>query len=206
MAKERKQARKQAKHKIKLVQLPHARGLPVPGYQSHGAAGFDLIAAVDANSPIVIKAGCRALVPTGLIFQLPDGTEGQVRPRSGLALKHGITVLNSPGTIDSDYRGEVQVILVNLGDQPFRITRGERIAQFVLAPVTRAKFKLKSSAAKTPRGTRGFGSTGTGVHTIAVLEPVARKKSAMAVKTPPAPKRIAIVGSAKKNRPSQQLK
>src|SRR5262245_30177979 len=117
--------------RLKVVRLPHAEGLPLPAYQSAGAAGLDLVAAVDA--PVVLRPGKRALIPTGLILELPPGFEAQVRPRSGLALRHGITVLNSPGTIDSDFRGEVQVILANLGDRAFKVIRGERVAQLVVA-------------------------------------------------------------------------
>ena len=171
---------KDKKHKIKLVQLPHGMGLPLPAYQTATAAGFDLVAAVADKAPIVIKRGARALIPTGLILELPAGTEGQVRPRSGLALKHGITVLNSPGTIDSDYRGEVQVILINLGDAPFRVTRGERIAQFIVAPVTRAKLKVRAKVSETKRGAGGFGSTGVETKTAPAAKP--RKKSRITAK------------------------
>ena len=187
---------KAAKRKIKLVQLAHAHGLPLPGYQTPGAAGFDLVAAVADEAPVTLKRGARALIPTGLIFELPEGTEGQVRPRSGLALKHGVTVLNSPGTIDSDYRGEVQVILINLGQSDFVVTRGERIAQFILAPVTRAKLKLKGSVSATKRGAGGFGSTG--VKTLAVAMPGPRKKTAMAAKPVTTKRRVAKAAVAKK--------
>lgn len=149
------------KIKVPILRLPHAEGLPLPAYQSEGAAGMDLVAAVAAETPINLKPRARALVPTGLIFELPAGYEAQVRPRSGLALRHGVTVLNSPGTIDSDYRGEVQVILVNLGSEAFRITRGERIAQIVIAPVTQAGIAVATKVKKTQRGAGGFGSTGT---------------------------------------------
>jgi dUTP pyrophosphatase len=141
--------------------LPHGEGLPLPAYQSAGAAGLDLVAAVAPNVKIVLEPGARELVPTGLILQVPEGYEGQVRPRSGLALQHGITVLNAPGTIDADYRGEVGVLLVNHGRAPFEITRGMRIAQLVIAPVQRAiLFELLALAPST-RGADGFGSTGT---------------------------------------------
>jgi dUTP pyrophosphatase len=143
---------------IKVVRLAHAGGLPLPAYQSHGAAGMDLLAAVD--KPAILKPGARALVPTGLIIELPPGLEAQVRPRSGLALRHGITVLNSPGTIDSDYRGEVQVLLINLGDKPFAIARGERIAQLVVQRVERAELAEAAAVSATHRGSGGFGSTG----------------------------------------------
>lgn len=146
--------------KVKIKRLPHAEGLPLPAYQSALAAGLDLIAAVPADSPLSIAPRGRAQVPTGLAIALPQGTEGQVRPRSGLAARHGITVLNTPGTIDADYRGEIQVILVNLGDEPFVVRRGERIAQLVIAPVVRAQLSLLKDLKKTRRGTKGFGSTG----------------------------------------------
>jgi dUTP pyrophosphatase len=145
---------------IALARLPHSDGLPLPHYQSALAAGLDLIAAVSADAPIVIAPGERALIPTGIAIALPPGFEAQVRPRSGLALRHGVTVLNAPGTIDADYRGEVKVILVNLGTEPFEITRGMRIAQLVFAPVVRASLTQASSLDATQRGEGGFGSTG----------------------------------------------
>lgn len=145
---------------IGVKRLAHAEGLAMPAYQSEDAAGFDLVAAIDRAAPIDLAPGARLLVPTGLVFEIPAGYEGQVRPRSGLALKHGITVLNSPGTIDADYRGEVKVILINLGSEAFRITRGERIAQFVAAPVTRARLVVVEAVGETDRGAGGFGSTG----------------------------------------------
>jgi dUTP pyrophosphatase len=145
--------------RVKVVRLPHAEGLPLPAYQSAGAAGLDLVAAVEA--PLVLRPGKRALVPTGLILELPAGFEAQVRPRSGLALRHGITVLNSPGTIDSDYRGEVMVLLANLGDRPFKVARGERIAQLVVARCERITLAEAPTASATRRGAGGFGSTGT---------------------------------------------
>ncbi len=147
--------------RVKLVRLPHAEGLPLPAYQSANAAGLDLVAAVPEDQPITLRPRRRELIPTGLILALPVGYEGQVRPRSGLAVRHGITVLNSPGTIDSDYRGEVQVALINLGDAPFTIARGERIAQLVIAPVSRVALAEVSSLNATARGAGGFGSTGT---------------------------------------------
>ena len=152
-----------AKIKIKVRRLEHAEGLPLPAYQSSGAAGFDLVAAVPADSPVVLAPGGRGLVPTGLIFELPPGSEAQVRPRSGLAVKFGVTVLNSPGTIDADYRGEIAVILVNLGDAPFVVNRGERIAQVIVAPVTRVALRQTNKLSATVRSTGGFGSTGTGI-------------------------------------------
>ena len=142
------------------MRLPHGDGLALPAYQSGQAAGFDLVAAVHEYAPIALLKGTRALVPTGLAIALPPGFEAQVRPRSGLALKHGITVLNSPGTIDADYRGEVQVILMNLGDADFVVRRGERIAQLVIAPVVQASLLEVKVLAATARGSGGFGSTG----------------------------------------------
>lgn len=135
-----------------------AADLPLPAYRTGGAAGMDLLAAVAA--PLELAPGERRLVPTGIALALPDGYEAQVRPRSGLALEHGVTVLNAPGTIDADYRGEVGVLLVNHGLQPFRVARGDRIAQLVVAPVARADWCEAASLAPTPRGPGGFGSTG----------------------------------------------
>ncbi len=146
---------------IVVVRLPHSQGLPLPAYETGGAAGMDLRAAVPEDRPLLILPGKRALVPTGLVFEIPAGFEGQVRPRSGLALKNGITCLNTPGTIDSDYRGEVKVLLVNLGDEDFAVTRGMRVAQFVIAPVARLDVEEQSLASATVRGSGGFGSTGT---------------------------------------------
>ena len=148
---------------IGVQRLAHAEGLPLPAYQSDEAAGFDLVAALPEDAPLVIPPLGRALVPTGLVLEIPPGHEGQVRPRSGLALKHGVTVLNAPGTIDADYRGEVGVILVNLGAEPFTVRRGERIAQFVAAKLTRARLVVVESVGETGRGAGGFGSTGTAV-------------------------------------------
>jgi dUTP pyrophosphatase len=138
--------------------LPHGEGLPHPAYASAGAAGIDLAAAVD--QPLTLNPQGRALVPTGIAIALPEGYEGQVRPRSGLALKHGLAVLNSPGTIDGDYRGEVQVILANLGTEPVTIRRGDRIAQLVVAPVTRVEIRRVADLPESERGAGGFGSTG----------------------------------------------
>ncbi|ESZ75688.1 dUTP diphosphatase [Mesorhizobium sp. L103C105A0] len=146
---------------VGFVRLPHGDGLPLPAYESTGAAGMDLRAAVPEDRPLLILPGKRALVPTGLILEIPEGMEGQVRPRSGLAFKHGLTVLNSPGTVDSDYRGEVKVLLVNLGDEDFAVTRGMRIAQIVFAAVTQVTVEERSLAGATTRGAGGFGSTGT---------------------------------------------
>ncbi len=144
---------------LQFLRLPHGAGLDLPRYESAGSAGMDLRAAVDA--PLILQPGERHAVPTGLAMALPDGFEGQVRPRSGLALKNGVTCLNTPGTIDSDYRGEVKVILVNLGTEPFEITRGMRIGQLVVAPVTQATIVEVTSLEETARGSGGFGSTGT---------------------------------------------
>ena len=143
---------------VALLRLPHALDLPLPAYQSEDAAGLDLLAAIE--EAIVLPPLGRALVPTGLAMALPSGYEAQVRPRSGLAAKHGVTVLNSPGTIDADYRGEVKVILVNLSDTPFTIGRGERIAQMVIAQVSRARLVETEALDATVRGAGGFGSTG----------------------------------------------
>jgi dUTP pyrophosphatase len=145
---------------IPLLRLPHGADLPLPAYESAGAAGMDLRAALDAEAPLVLPPGGRALVPTGLALQLPAGFEAQVRPRSGLAAKHGVTVLNAPGTVDSDYRGEVKVILINHGQEPFAIGRGDRIAQLVIAPVTRGVLVEANALDQTARGAGGFGSTG----------------------------------------------
>jgi dUTP pyrophosphatase len=140
-----------------IVRLPHGAGLDLPRYQTPEAAGMDLLAAIDG--PLVLAPGSRALVPTGLVIELPEGHEGQVRPRSGLALKHGVTVLNSPGTIDADYRGEVQVLLVNLSAEAFTITRGMRIAQLVIAPFVQARLEERLEVTPSQRGDGGFGST-----------------------------------------------
>jgi len=144
---------------VAVVRLPHAEGLPLPAYATDGAAGMDLLAAVAA--PIAIAPGGRALIPTGLTIAVPEGYELQVRPRSGLALRHGIVLPNSPGTIDADYRGEVQIIVMNAGDAPFTVERGMRIAQAVLAPVTRLVWREAGTLPPTTRGAGGFGSTGT---------------------------------------------
>ena len=146
--------------KLLIQRLAHAADLPLPAYQTAESAGMDLSAAVMA--PLVLGVGARALVPTGLQIALPAGFEAQVRPRSGLALKQGVTVLNSPGTIDADYRGEIAVILINLGEMPVEITRGMRIAQMVIAPVTQASLHEVHELPKSERGAGGFGSTGFG--------------------------------------------
>ena len=140
--------------------LPHGADLPLPTAQTEHSAGLDLSAALAANATLVLEPGARMLVPTGLVLEIPPGFEGQVRPRSGLALKHGVTVLNSPGTIDADYRGEVSVLLVNHGSAAFEIVRGMRIAQLVIAPVTRALLVEAAEISQTARGAGGYGSTG----------------------------------------------
>lgn len=145
---------------VEIQRLPHAEGLALPAYQTAHAAGLDLLAAVPDDKPLIMQPGARALVPTGLMIAVPPGFEAQVRPRSGLALKHGITVLNSPGTVDADYRGEVSVLLINHGEEPFTIRRGERIAQLVIAAITQANLVSVSSLSSTDRGSGGFGSTG----------------------------------------------
>jgi dUTP pyrophosphatase len=149
--------------KVQILRLPHAQDLRLPTYATEGAAGLDLLAAVDSDFELL--PGARAAVPCGIALALPDGFEAQLRPRSGLALDHGITVLNSPGTIDSDYRGEVKAIIINLGERPFRVARGMKIAQFVIAPRTRAELTECAELPASRRGAGGFGSTGTGVQT-----------------------------------------
>jgi dUTP pyrophosphatase len=146
--------------KIEIRQLPHGEGLALPAYQSAHAAGLDLLAAVPEDAPMILAPGKHALVPTGLTIALPPGYEAQVRPRSGLAAKHGVTVLNAPGTVDADYRGEIGVLLINHGDAPFPIRRGERIAQMVIAAVVRGELVQATALSATDRGHGGFGSTG----------------------------------------------
>jgi dUTP diphosphatase len=146
--------------KIEVRQLPHGQGLALPAYQSALAAGLDLLAAVPEDAPVVLAPGKYALVPTGLSIALPPGYEAQVRPRSGLAVKHGVTVLNAPGTVDADYRGEIGVPLINHSDVPFTIRRGERIAQMVIASVVQAELIQVTTLSPTDRGSGGFGSTG----------------------------------------------
>ncbi len=146
--------------KIDVHQLPHGEGLALPTYQTAHAAGLDLLAAVPAEASLVLAPGKHAMVPTGLTIALPQGYEAQVRPRSGLAAKHGVTVLNAPGTVDADYRGEIAVLLINHGPEPFTIRRGERIAQMVIAQVARADFVSVTELSSTDRGDGGFGSTG----------------------------------------------
>lgn len=161
---------------VKIRRLPHSSGLPLPTYQTADAAGLDLAAAVADAAPVVLLPGAWALVPTGLAFELPAGLEAQVRPRSGLAVKHGVTVLNSPGTIDADYRGEVSVILINHGDTTFTIRRGDRIAQMILAPVNRVCLVETKALSATSRGAGGFGSTG-----IAPVKPEKKRSKKTAV-------------------------
>ena len=146
--------------KIEIRQLPHGEGLALPAYQSVHAAGLDLLAAVPEDAPMILAPRKHALVPTGLTIALPPGYEAQVRPRSGLAAKHGVTVLNAPGTVDADYRGEIGVLLINHGDAPFPIRRGERIAQMVIAAVVRGELTPVAALSATDRGDGGFGSTG----------------------------------------------
>ncbi len=147
---------------VEIVRLDHAEGLPLPAYETAGAAGMDLRAAPPEDEPIVLRPGGRTMVPTGLCIAVPDGFEAQVRPRSGLAIRAGVTCLNTPGTIDADYRGEVKVILANLGEENFVIRRGDRIAQLVICPVARAQWRIAEALDQTRRGGGGFGSTGAG--------------------------------------------
>lgn len=145
---------------IRLNWLPHGTGLELPSYATTQAAGMDLRAAVPDDSPVVLEAGSRRLIETGMALALPRGFEAQIRPRSGLAIRHGITCLNTPGTIDCDYRGEIKVILINLGNEPFTVNRGDRIAQMVIAPVVQAQIMQVDVLDETGRGAGGFGSTG----------------------------------------------
>jgi dUTP pyrophosphatase len=146
---------------VRIMRLAHAADLPLPQYQSALAAGVDLLAAVPAEAPVTLAPGARALIPTGIAIALPPGYEGQVRPRSGLAARHGVTVLNAPGTVDADYRGEVQVVLANFGSEPFAVSRGTRIAQLVIAAVQQVALLEVDTLDSTMRGQGGFGSTGT---------------------------------------------
>jgi dUTP pyrophosphatase len=145
---------------VRVKRLQHGEDLPLPAYQSSHAAGLDVVAAVPADAPVTLEPGDRALIPTGLALEIPVGYEAQVRPRSGLAIKHGVTLLNSPGTIDADYRGELMVIVINHGAEPFTVKRGDRIAQLVIAPVSHVEIAEVEELAATARGERGFGSTG----------------------------------------------
>ena len=151
---------------IRVVRLPHGAGLPLPAYQSAQAVGLDLVAAVAADAPVAIPPGGRAIVPTGIAIALPAGHEGQIRPRSGIAIHHGVTVLNAPGTIDADYRGEILVILINHGSQTFEVKRGTRIAQLVIAPIERARLVETADLDATERKAAGFGSTGMATNGI----------------------------------------
>ena len=151
-----------SEHDVIVKVLPNGEGLDLPAYATALAAGCDLVAAVPVDAPVVLEPGAWRLVPTGLALGLDPHFEVQVRPRSGLALRHGVTVLNAPGTVDADYRGEVQVLLVNHGAAPFTVTRGMRIAQMILAPVARARFVIRDDLDETGRGDKGFGSTGSG--------------------------------------------
>jgi dUTP pyrophosphatase len=145
---------------VRAKRLPHGEGLPLPSYQSKSAAGLDVVAGVAADAPVELLPGARALIPTGFALELPHGYEAQVRPRSGLALKYGVTLLNTPGTIDSDYRGELMIILINHGAEPFTVRRGDRIAQLVIAPVAQVEISAADELETTARGEGGFGSTG----------------------------------------------
>jgi dUTP pyrophosphatase len=182
--------------RVRVVRLGHAAGLPLPSYQSKGAAGLDLVAAIDTQHPLTLAPGARALVPTGLVLELPAGFEAQVRPRSGLALNYGIAVLNSPGTIDSDYRGEVGVVLANLGHAPFEIRRGDRIAQLVVLPVARAELVEVTAVSDTPRGEGGFGSTGKSDRASTKVS--SPKKKVMPQRTAAAKTRSRSKGAAKR--------
>jgi dUTP pyrophosphatase len=147
---------------VHIKRFPHAKDLQLPSYHSEDAAGLDLVAALEAGSDVVLEPGARSLIPTGFAIELPRGYEAQVRPRSGLALNFGVTVLNSPGTLDADYRGEIGVVLINLGNRPFEIKRGARIAQLVISPVTQVALTEKDALNDSARGSGGFGSTGRG--------------------------------------------
>jgi dUTP pyrophosphatase len=174
------------RRKVRVVVMPHGRDLPLPKYQTIGAAGLDLVAAIPADVPVKIKKGGRALVPTGLVIELPRGFEAQIRPRSGLALKAGITVLNSPGTVDSDYRGEMQVLLINLGEAAFTVQRGDRIAQMVVAPVTQVDLSEAVTVRATKRGAGGYGSTGVAAKAPAkkATKSAPKRKKAQAIAFP----------------------
>ncbi len=159
-----------ARAEVRIVRLPHAADLPLPQYQSALAAGLDLLAAVPADAPVELLPGARAMIPTGVAMALPAGTEGQIRPRSGLAIRHGVTVLNSPGTIDADYRGELQVILVNMGSASFIVRRGMRIAQLVIAPIQRVQLVESRSLDATGRAGGGLGSTGLAANIVGEVD------------------------------------
>lgn len=148
--------------RIECTQLPHGEGMPLPAYETSGAAGMDLMAATPQGEDIVLAPGERRLIPTGLSIAVPEGYEAQIRPRSGLALRHGISIVNAPGTVDSDYRGEVSILLINLGQAPFTIRRGERVGQMVISAFVQAEWQVVTSLDETARGAGGYGSTGTG--------------------------------------------
>jgi len=145
---------------VRIKRLPHARGLDLPAYITPGSSGLDLRAAVDQDEPLVLEPGRIELIPTGIAVEIPPGFEGQVRPRSGLAIEHGLTLINAPGTVDSDYRGELKCAMINLGPEPHAVKRGDRIAQMIIAPVTRARLEEVEELAGSKRGDGGFGSTG----------------------------------------------
>ena len=145
---------------VRVKRLPHGKDLPLPTYQTESSAGLDLLAAIPPHSSLVIEPGGRDLVPTGLAIELPEGFEAQIRPRSGLALKKGVTLVNTPGTIDADYRGEIGVIIINHGSEPFEIFRGDRIAQMIVAPIVQARLVEVEELTSSDRGAGGFGSTG----------------------------------------------
>ncbi len=175
---------------VKVRRLPHAKGLPLPAYQTPDAAGMDLLAAIPEAVTLLLEPDHRVVIPTGLSFELPGGSEAQVRPRSGLAAKYGVTVLNSPGTIDADYRGEVSVILINLGAEPFAIRRGDRVAQMIIAPVTQAKLVDAKTLSQTSRGAGGFGSTGVAVGAKTKTKRKRKSVAPMAVKAKSAASKV----------------
>ncbi len=191
-------ARTAGRMRVRIIQLDHAQGLPLPQYQSKGAAGLDLLAAINTQSPVTLAPGARALIPTGLVLEIPAGYEAQVRPRSGLALNYGITVLNSPGTIDSDYRGEVGVVLANLGHAAYEIRRGDRIAQLVFSPVAHASLVAAKLVSSTSRGAGGFGSTGTSAATRSKSSATTSKKKKSVPAKPAAAKTSARRGASRK--------
>lgn len=177
MSKKKSTSKTKTKTKrVKVAYLPHGEGLPLPEYQTPGAAGLDVLAAIGGDRPLMVQPGDRVAVPAGFMMELPDNFEAQIRPRSGLAIKHGLTVLNAPGTIDSDYRGEVQVLLINLGQSPAMIQRGDRIAQMVIAPVQKVKLRKTSKLSTTKRADGGLGSTGQSSTSEKTKEPKKPKK------------------------------
>ncbi len=192
--------------KVRAARLDHGQDLPLPSYHSEHAAGLDLVAAIGFEAPVTLQPGSRTLIPTGLRLELPEGYEAQVRPRSGLALKNGITVLNSPGTIDADYRGEVGVILANLGGAPFEIRRGDRIAQLVVAPIVQAQLIEVDDLSDTDRGEGGFGSTGKEGSGEAADDAVKKPAAKKPAKKPEAkrPAKKASVKKAVKKKPANK--